>query len=116
MKTRLSALQKSTERLRTGLTEPYERLVQFTRQLRRAHETSDLLRRVTRVQHLSTRLQTAMSANDLAKMAQILNEFGLLSNRVGWPILDFYYKVFFCSLKLKRFVEIGEIFSSVKMP
>lgn len=60
--------------------EPFNRIETQTLMLARLHETSDLLRKIGRMQHLSNRLNSQMSGNnngpDIVKAANCLHELG----------------------------------------
>ena len=60
------------------MTEPYEKILSRTTQLRRLQETCDLLRRIIRIIYLSKRLhgQLQGGAREITKAAQSLNELG----------------------------------------
>lgn len=53
--------------------EPFHRMESHTVVLSRLHETSDLLRRIARLQQLSRKIQ---SCQDHVKAAALLNEIG----------------------------------------
>lgn len=69
------------ERLRGKIIDPFNRIEMQTIVLARLHETSDLLRRVSRMQHLSKRLNSQMSnitqGPDIVKAANSLHELGI---------------------------------------
>ena len=68
-------------RIRSKVTEPYNKIVSRTAQLRRLQDTCDLLRRIIRITYLSKRLQTQLQggAREITKAAQSLNELGIRS-------------------------------------
>lgn len=72
----------AVERLRGKIVDPFNRIETQTVVLARLHETSDLLRRVARMQHLSKRLYSQMTNNvqgpDIIKAANSLHELGIL--------------------------------------
>ncbi|XP_020708664.2 conserved oligomeric Golgi complex subunit 5 isoform X2 [Athalia rosae] len=78
MQAHVQSLLSAVERLRGKIVEPFNRIETQTLVLARLHETSDLLRRVTRMQHLSRRLQSQMSGStdspDFVKAANSLHE------------------------------------------
>lgn len=67
-------------RIRTRVTEPYEKIVKRTKQLKRLQEACDLLRRIIRLLYLSKRLKTQLEggAREIAKSAQSLAELDYL--------------------------------------
>lgn len=65
--------------------EPFHRMESHTLVLSRLHETSDLLRRIARLQQLSKKLQTCQ---DQVKAAALLNEIG----NISFVILSKFYK------------------------
>lgn len=71
----------AVERLRGKIIDPFNRIETQTVVLARLHETSDLLRRVARMQHLSKRLCSQMTNNmqgpDIIKAANSLHELGI---------------------------------------
>lgn len=68
------------ERLRAKIIDPFNRLESQTLVLARLHETSDLLRRVSRLQYLSNRLRSQMGGDlqgpDFIRAASSIHEFG----------------------------------------
>lgn len=72
----------AVERLRGKIIEPFNRIETQAIVLSRLHETSDLLRRVARMQHLSKRLSSQMTnviqGPDIIKVANNLHELGTL--------------------------------------
>lgn len=72
----------AVERLRGKIIEPFNRIETQAIVLSRLHETSDLLRRVARMQHLSKRLGSQMTnviqGPDIIKVANNLHELGTL--------------------------------------
>lgn len=74
-------LLSAVERLRTKIVEPFNKIELQTVMLSRLHATSDLLRRVARIQHLSCRLGAQMQGSnpDIIKAAQSLSELSMLS-------------------------------------
>ena len=73
-------LLSAVERLRTKIIEPFNKIELQTVMLSRLHATSDLLRRVARIQHLSRRLGTQMQGSnpDITKAAQSLSELSMV--------------------------------------
>lgn len=73
-------LLSAVERLRAKIVEPYNKIELQTVMLSRLHATSDLLRRVARIQHLSHRLGAQMQGSnlDITKAAQSLSELSML--------------------------------------
>lgn len=72
--------------------EPFQRMESHTLVLSRLHETSDLLRRIARLQQLSKKLQ---SCQDQVKAAALLNEIGnyvyFILNLFGIAITTHYF-------------------------
>ncbi|XP_069674732.1 conserved oligomeric Golgi complex subunit 5 [Periplaneta americana] len=90
MQTHVQCLLSAVERLRTKIVDPFNKIELQTIMLSRLHATSDLLRRVARIQHLSRRLTTQMqgSTPDITKAAQSLNELTQLSEDVDLSGLE----------------------------
>lgn len=82
MQNHVQSLLSAIERLRGKVVEPFNRIETQTLMLARLHETSDLLRKIGRMQHLSNRLNSQMSGNnngpDIVKAANCLHELELL--------------------------------------
>ncbi|XP_031840113.1 conserved oligomeric Golgi complex subunit 5 four way stop [Nomia melanderi] len=78
MQSHVQSLLSAVERLRGKIVDPFNRIENQTVVLARLHETSDLLRRVARMQHLSKRLYSQMTNNvqgpDIIKAANSLHE------------------------------------------
>ncbi|KOC69688.1 Conserved oligomeric Golgi complex subunit 5 [Habropoda laboriosa] len=78
MQSHVQSLLSAVERLRGKIIDPFNRIETQTIVLARLHETSDLLRRVARMQHLSKRLYSQMTNNvqgpDIIKAANSLHE------------------------------------------
>ncbi|XP_070158352.1 conserved oligomeric Golgi complex subunit 5 [Polyergus mexicanus] len=78
MQSHIQSLLSAVERLRGKIVDPFNRIEMQTIVLARLHETSDLLRRVARMQHLSKRLNSQMSSitqgPDIVKAANSLHE------------------------------------------
>ncbi|CAG2056809.1 unnamed protein product [Timema podura] len=74
MQTHVQSLLSAVERLRTKIVEPFSKIETQTVMLSRLHATSDLLRRVARIQHLVKRLNSQMKLADINKAAQSLSE------------------------------------------
>ena len=78
MQSHVQSLLSAVERLREKIVDPFNRIETQTIVLARLHETSDLLRRVARMQHLSKRLYSQMTNNvqapDIIKAANSLHE------------------------------------------
>lgn len=78
MQSHVQSLLTAVERLRGKIVDPFNRIETQTIVLARLHETSDLLRRVARMQHLSKRLYSQMTNNvqgpDIIKAANNLHE------------------------------------------
>ncbi|KAJ4450139.1 hypothetical protein ANN_01546 [Periplaneta americana] len=87
---RFQCLLSAVERLRTKIVDPFNKIELQTIMLSRLHATSDLLRRVARIQHLSRRLTTQMQGSipDITKAAQSLNELTQLSEDVDLSGLE----------------------------
>lgn len=92
MQAHVQSLLSAVERLRGKIVEPFNRIETQTLVLARLHETSDLLRRVTRMQHLSRRLQSQMSSGtaspDFVKAANSLHELEQLMSDTDLSGLD----------------------------
>ncbi|ELT89629.1 hypothetical protein CAPTEDRAFT_226404 [Capitella teleta] len=84
MHTRIQSLMAAIERIRSRVTEPYNKIISRTSQLRRLQETCDLLRRIIRIMYLSKRLhgQLKGGTREITKAAQSLNELDYLSGGV----------------------------------
>ncbi|CAD1472025.1 unnamed protein product, partial [Heterotrigona itama] len=78
MQLHVQSFLSAVERLRGKIIDPFNRIETQTIVLARLHETSDLLRRVARMQHLSKRLCSQMTNNmqgpDIIKAANSLHE------------------------------------------
>ncbi|XP_014477103.1 PREDICTED: conserved oligomeric Golgi complex subunit 5 [Dinoponera quadriceps] len=78
MQSHIQSLLSAVERLRGKIIDPFNRVEMQTIVLARLHETSDLLRRVARMQHLSKRLNSQMNSvtqgPDIVKAANSLHE------------------------------------------
>ncbi|KAE8750096.1 hypothetical protein FOCC_FOCC003220 [Frankliniella occidentalis] len=88
MHTQTQCVLSGVERLRARIMEPFSRMESHTLVLSRLHETSDLLRRIARLQQLSKKLQ---NCPDHVKAAALLNEIDQLSEDVdlsGLEILE----------------------------
>ncbi|PSN54614.1 Conserved oligomeric Golgi complex subunit 5 [Blattella germanica] len=81
MQTHVQCLLSAVERLRNKIIEPFNKIEMQTIMLSRLHATSDLLRRVARIQHLSRRIGAQMQGSnpDITKAAQSLNELSHLT-------------------------------------
>ncbi|KAJ9578646.1 hypothetical protein L9F63_005136 [Diploptera punctata] len=90
MQTHVQCLLSAVERLRTKIIEPFNKIELQTVMLSRLHATSDLLRRVARIQHLSRRIGAQMQGSnpDITKAAQSLNELTHLSEDVDFSGLE----------------------------
>lgn len=69
----IQCVLSGVERLRSRVMEPFHRMESHTLVLSRLHETSDMLRRIARLQQLSKKLQ---GCQDQVKAAALLNEIG----------------------------------------
>ncbi|XP_071153138.1 conserved oligomeric Golgi complex subunit 5-like isoform X1 [Mytilus edulis] len=78
MQTRIQSLLAAMDRIRTKVTEPFNKISARTTQLRNLQEACDLLRRVIRIIYLSKRLHSQLQggAREITKAAQSLNELG----------------------------------------
>ncbi|XP_053975408.1 conserved oligomeric Golgi complex subunit 5 isoform X1 [Hylaeus volcanicus] len=78
MQSHVQSLLSATEHLRGKIVDPFNRIETQTIVLARLHETSDMLRRVARMQHLLKRLYSQMTNNvqgpDIIKAANSLHE------------------------------------------
>ncbi|XP_074644447.1 conserved oligomeric Golgi complex subunit 5-like [Tubulanus polymorphus] len=93
MQTRIHSLLMAVERIKSKITEPYNKVTSRTAQLRRLQETCDLLRRIIRIVYLSRRLHSQLQGGvrEITKAAQSLNELDFLSEGVdlsGIEILE----------------------------
>ncbi|CAH1787402.1 unnamed protein product, partial [Owenia fusiformis] len=90
MQTRIQSLLAAVERIKSKITEPYNKLVTRTAQLRRLQETCDLLRRIIRIVYLSKRLhgQLQGGSREITKAAQSLNELDYLCEGVDLSGLE----------------------------
>lgn len=92
IQTHVQNLLSAVERLRNKIIEPFNRIEAQTVMLSRLHETSDLLRRIARMQHLSRRLHSQMnndaSGPDIVKAANSLHELEQLMSDVDLSGLD----------------------------
>lgn len=87
---RCQSLVKSVDRVKTQVTEPYNRIASRTRQLRRLQTTCDYLRRIIRILHLSKRLKTQMKAGnrEITKAAQTLDELDYVVEGVDFTDIE----------------------------
>lgn len=87
---RIQTLLIATERLRSKLIEPYNKVATQTTMLIRLQMTCDLLRRIIRILHLSNRLQTQLQGGvrEITKAAQSLNELSYLMENVDLSGLE----------------------------
>lgn len=76
MQSRIQSLLSAMERIRCKVSEPFNKIVMRTAQLRRLQEACDLLRRIIRILYLSKRLHSQLEggAREITKAAQSLNE------------------------------------------
>ncbi|XP_033212556.1 conserved oligomeric Golgi complex subunit 5 [Belonocnema kinseyi] len=92
MQSHVQSLLSAVERLRGKVVEPFNRIETQTLMLARLHETSDLLRKIARMQHLSKRLNSQMSSSnngpDVVKAANCLHELELLISDSDLSNLD----------------------------
>ncbi|KAI4498081.1 hypothetical protein M0802_006905 [Mischocyttarus mexicanus] len=92
MQTHVQNLLLAVERLRGKIVEPFNRIETQAIVLSRLHETSDLLRRVARMQHLSKRLGSQMTnviqGPDIIKVANNLHELEQLMSDTDLNGLD----------------------------
>ncbi|XP_043272815.1 conserved oligomeric Golgi complex subunit 5 [Venturia canescens] len=94
MRTHVQSLLSAVERLRAKIIDPFNRIETQTVVLSRLHETSDLLRRVARVQHLlhSQRLHAQIGnssqGSDIIKAAKSLHELEQLMSDTDLSGLD----------------------------
>ena len=82
MATHINSLKMSTDRLRSRVKDPYDKINAGTKSLSRLQETTDILRRVIRILQLSKKLGVCMgqgqSEPDLTKAASCLAEMSSL--------------------------------------
>ncbi|KAK7861909.1 hypothetical protein R5R35_010941 [Gryllus longicercus] len=94
MLSHVQCLLSAVERLRGKIVEPFDKIAMQTLMLSRLHATSDLLRRVARIQHVCKRLNTLMhdigtgNTSDLVKAAQSLYELNQLAEDVDLSGLE----------------------------
>ncbi|CAI9719984.1 conserved oligomeric Golgi complex subunit 5 [Octopus vulgaris] len=76
MQSRIQSLLSAMERIRCKVSDPFNKIVMRTAQLRRLQEACDLLRRIIRILYLSKRLRSQLEggAREITKAAQSLNE------------------------------------------
>ncbi|XP_011308530.1 conserved oligomeric Golgi complex subunit 5 isoform X2 [Fopius arisanus] len=94
MHTHVQSLLSAVERLRSKIVEPFNRIEAQTLILTRLHETTDLLRRVGRVQHLLhsqklySQISNATQSSDMIKAAKSLHELEQLMSDTDLGGLD----------------------------
>ncbi|XP_015108822.1 conserved oligomeric Golgi complex subunit 5 [Diachasma alloeum] len=94
MHTHVQSLLSAVERLRSKLVEPFNRIEAQAIVLTRLHETTDLLRRVGRVQHLlhsqklHSQISNASQSSDIIKSAKSLHELEQLMSDTDLSGLD----------------------------
>ncbi|XP_012288716.1 conserved oligomeric Golgi complex subunit 5 [Orussus abietinus] len=92
MQAHVQSLLSAVERLRGKIIEPFNRFETQTIILARLHQTSDLLRRIARMQHLSKRLNSQMTSGingpDIVKAAGSLHELEQLLSDTDLSGLD----------------------------
>ena len=76
MYARIQSLMSTTERIRSKVTEPFNRITVRMNQLTRLQETCDILRRVIRILYLTKRLKVQLQGGvrEITKTAQSLSE------------------------------------------
>lgn len=76
MHSRIQSLLSTTERIRSKVTEPFNRITMRMNQLTRLQETCDMLRRVIRILYLTKRLKVQQQGGvrEITKTAQSLSE------------------------------------------
>lgn len=84
MHTRIQSLMSTTERIRSKVTEPFNRITVRMNQLTRLQETCDILRRVIRILYLTKRLKVQLQGGvrEITKTAQSLSELRECQQRV----------------------------------
>ncbi|KAF6031066.1 COG5 [Bugula neritina] len=84
MHSRIQSLLSTTERIRSKVTEPFNRITMRMNQLTRLQETCDMLRRVIRILYLTKRLKVQQQGGvrEITKTAQSLSELRMLSEGV----------------------------------
>ncbi|KAK3103853.1 hypothetical protein FSP39_022425, partial [Pinctada imbricata] len=84
MQTRIQSLLAAMDRIRTKVTEPFNKISSRTTQLRNLQDTCDLLRRMIRIMYLSKRLHSQLQggAREITKAAQSLNELDYICEGV----------------------------------
>ncbi|XP_021370975.1 conserved oligomeric Golgi complex subunit 5-like [Mizuhopecten yessoensis] len=86
MQTRIQSLLAAMDRVRTKVSEPFNKISARTTQLRNLQETCDLLRRIIRIMYLSKRLHSQLQggAREITKAAQSLNELDYICEGVDF--------------------------------
>ena len=76
MHARIQSLMSTTERIRSKVTEPFNKITVRMNQLTRLQETCDILRRVIRILYLTKRLKVQLQGGvrEITKTAQSLSE------------------------------------------
>lgn len=76
MQSRIQSLLSTTERIRSKVTEPFNRITMRMNQLIRLQQTCDMLRRVIRILYLTKRLKVQQQGGvrEITKTAQSLSE------------------------------------------
>ena len=80
VKARIDQLQRSMTTIKKRLSEPYTQMRMRTEQLARLQHTCDVLRRVTRIQYLTKRLDKQLEGGvrEITKTSQTCNELQFL--------------------------------------
>jgi len=84
IQSRIQSLGKAVDRVRSQVTDPYNRIASRTRQLRRLQTTCEYLRRIIRVLYLSKRLQLQLKGGnrEITKAAQSLHELDYVTENI----------------------------------
>ncbi|XP_060069562.1 conserved oligomeric Golgi complex subunit 5-like isoform X3 [Ylistrum balloti] len=90
MQTRIQSLLAAMDRVRTKVSEPFNKIAARTAQLRNLQETCDLLRRIIRIMYLSKRLHSQLQggAREITKAAQSLNELDYICEGVDFAGIE----------------------------
>ncbi|XP_048741093.2 conserved oligomeric Golgi complex subunit 5-like isoform X2 [Ostrea edulis] len=84
MQSRIQSLLAGMDRIRSKVSEPFNKISSRTTQLRNLQDTCDLLRRIIRIMYLSKRLNSQLQggAREITKAAQSLNELDYICEGV----------------------------------
>ncbi|XP_052679211.1 conserved oligomeric Golgi complex subunit 5-like isoform X3 [Crassostrea angulata] len=84
MQSRIQSLLAAMDRIRSKVSEPFNKISSRTTQLRNLQDTCDLLRRIIRIMYLGKRLNSQLQggAREITKAAQSLNELDYICEGV----------------------------------